>query len=90
VAVTASVVIGENLRRLRADLGLTQEDIAHRAEMHPTKMTIYECGYRMPAVLTVVKLAASLSATPDDVLRGLSWAPGVYEHGRYVIGEERA
>lgn len=85
--MTAAEVVGDNLRRLRAGLDFTQEDVAHRAEMHRTQMTIYECGYRMPSVLTVVKLAASLSATPNDLLAGLSWTPGVYEHGRLRIGE---
>lgn len=81
--MTAAQVFGGNLRRLRNREGITQEEVAFRADMHRTQMSIYEGGYRLPATLLVVRLAASLSATPNDLLAGLGWEPGIYEHGRY-------
>ncbi|HVW45428.1 MAG TPA: helix-turn-helix transcriptional regulator [Solirubrobacterales bacterium] len=85
--MTPARVVGSNLRRLRDREGITQEEVSLRAEVHRTQISVYEGGHRLPGTLVVVKLAASLSATPDDLLAGLSWTPGSYEHGRFVIGE---
>jgi transcriptional regulator with XRE-family HTH domain len=84
--VTPNTVVGENLRRLRRELGLTQEEIGFRAEMHRTQMTLYETGRYLPRTLTIVRLAGSLEATPNDLLEGLSWTPGSFDHGRFLVG----
>ena len=59
-----------NLRRLRDEADLSQEELAFRAAIHRTQVSLLEGGRRMPRVETLVKLAGSLGATPNDLLDG--------------------
>ncbi len=74
-----------NLRRLRADAGLTQEELAFRAAIHRTQVSLLEGGGRMPRVLTLVRLAGALGTTPDDLLDGIVWEPIVWLGGGLVV-----
>lgn len=64
-----------NLRRLRDSADLTQEELAFRSAIHRTQISLLEGGERMPRVETLVKLAGSLGATPNDLLAGIVWEP---------------
>lgn len=64
-----------NLRRLRGEADLSQEELAFRAGVHRTQVSLLEGGRRMPRVETLVKLAGGLGATPDDLLDGIAWEP---------------
>jgi DNA-binding XRE family transcriptional regulator len=74
-----------NLRRLRAAAGLSQEDLAFRAGMHRTQISLLEGGERMPRVETLIKLAAGVEATPSDLLDGIDWDPVTVVSGGLVI-----
>jgi transcriptional regulator with XRE-family HTH domain len=81
-----------NLRRLRAAADLSQEGLAFRAGMHRTQISLLESGERMPRVETLIKLAAGVGATPNDLLEGIDWDPVTVVSGGLVItpraGEE--
>jgi transcriptional regulator with XRE-family HTH domain len=64
-----------NLRRLRGEAAQSQEDLAFRAGVHRTQISLLEGGERMPRVETLVKLAGALGITPNDLLDGISWGP---------------
>jgi transcriptional regulator with XRE-family HTH domain len=64
-----------NLRRLRDEADLSQEELAFRAAIYGTQISLLEGGHRMPRVETLVKLAGSLWATPNDLLGGITWEP---------------
>lgn len=64
-----------NLRSLREETDLSQEELALRAAMHRTQISLLEGGGRMPRVETLVKLAGGLGATPNDLLDGIDWEP---------------
>jgi transcriptional regulator with XRE-family HTH domain len=74
-----------NLRRLRAAAGLSQEDLAFRAGIHRTQVSLLEGGKRMPRVFTLVCLAGALGVTPDDLLEGIVWEPIVSVSGGLVV-----
>lgn len=65
----------DNLRRLRGEAGLSQEDLAFRAALHRTQISLLERGERMPSTETLVKLAGGLGTTPGDLLDGIVWEP---------------
>jgi len=46
-----------NLRALRADTGLSQEELAFRAQIHRTQVSLIEGGERLPRFETLIKLA---------------------------------
>lgn len=60
---------GENLRRAREDLGLTQEQVGHRSGVHPTEVSRIEAGKRDPRVSTLERLAKAVGVPPSELLR---------------------
>ena len=61
--------LGKTLAQLRREAGLTQEDLAHRADLHRTYIGSLERGERNPTVTTLLKLAKALSCNPSELLR---------------------
>ncbi len=52
---------------LRASRGLTQEQLAELAEMHPSQISAYETGSKIPRPATRARLAAAVGSTPEAV-----------------------
>jgi len=52
--------LGRNLRRLRQEKGLSQEEFAFEAEIHRTYISDLERGARNPTISVVEKLAKAL------------------------------
>lgn len=63
-----SVVVGRNVRLLRQDRGLTQEQLAFEAQIDLTYLGGIERGKRNPSLMVIGRLAAALSVTPADLL----------------------
>jgi transcriptional regulator with XRE-family HTH domain len=61
-------IVGANVRRLRVERKLTQEQLAHDADIDVTYLRGIEAGRRNPSVNVLVQLAASLNAAPGDLL----------------------
>lgn len=53
-------IVGGNVRRLRVDRGLTQEQLAHDAEIDVTYLRGIEAGRRNPSVMVLGRLATGL------------------------------
>lgn len=64
-----------NLCRLRRLSALSQEQLAFRSSLHRTAISLMERGERIPRIDTLVKLAAAIEVTPNDLLRGIEWLP---------------
>lgn len=65
----------ENLRRHRRRAALSQEELGLLASVHRTEVGLLEHGRRVPRIDTLVKLAASLEVTANDLLDGIDWVP---------------
>ena len=61
-------VFAANLRRLRHRRGLSQEDLAHEADVNRTYMSKLEKGASYPGLEIIGKLAAVLEVEPADLL----------------------
>lgn len=55
------------LRTLRAQRGLTQEELGVRAGLHPVHISMIESGKRVPGFSTFDRLLAAMDATWTDV-----------------------
>lgn len=75
---------GENLRRERTRLGVSQEELSLRADVHRTEVSQIERGLRVPRVDTLIRLAGSLEIAPGDLLEGLKWVPGTVTPGGFA------
>jgi transcriptional regulator with XRE-family HTH domain len=59
---------GENVRKFRVMRKLSQEELANRAELHRTQITLIENGKRCPRLDTIYKLASALQVKPEKLL----------------------
>jgi transcriptional regulator with XRE-family HTH domain len=60
-----------NVRRLRAEKGLTQDALAQGASMDPAEIRRIESGRRDPGVRVLSRVAAGLEVKPAELLDGL-------------------
>ena len=65
------IAFGKRLRALRLERGLTQEQLAEGAEVHPTFISNLERGYSAPTLYTLLALAKALDVKPGDLVDGL-------------------
>lgn len=60
-------MIGEKVRRLREERGLTGAQLAGRAGLAPSAVSQIETGKRTPSSASVIKLAAALSVEVGEL-----------------------
>jgi transcriptional regulator with XRE-family HTH domain len=61
-------VIGETIRALRQRAGLTQEEVAFEAGIHPTEISRLEKGKRNPKWETMKSIARGLGVTLAEMV----------------------
>ncbi|HVW46303.1 MAG TPA: helix-turn-helix transcriptional regulator [Solirubrobacterales bacterium] len=71
----------ENLVNLRQAAGFSQEELAFRAAIHRTQVSLLESGKRLPRLETLIKLAGALEVSPADMLDGIVWEPVIRTSG---------
>jgi transcriptional regulator with XRE-family HTH domain len=62
-------VFAANLRRLRHAKGLSQEDLAHEADVNRSYMSTLEKGVSYPGLEIIGKLAKVLEVEPAELLK---------------------
>jgi transcriptional regulator with XRE-family HTH domain len=65
-----------NLRSARTKVGISQEELGHRCDLHRTEISLLERAGREPRLSTIVKLAGSLDTTAAELCVGISWQAG--------------
>ena len=61
-------IVGTNVRRLRVAQKLTQEQLAHDAEIDLTYLGGIERGRRNPSIEVLGRLASALGTHPRDLV----------------------
>jgi len=65
-------LVGQNVRRIRGEKGLTQEAFSERSGFTQQYISGLENGLRNPTVLTLSQIAESLGVAPNALLTPLS------------------
>lgn len=65
----------QNLRRIRLERELSQEDMARLCDIHRTEVSALERGRREPRISILVKLSSVLDVPIEDLLEGIGWTP---------------
>jgi transcriptional regulator with XRE-family HTH domain len=65
-------LFGSTLRALREEAGLTQEEVADRADIHWTYLSQVEGGKRNLGLENIVYLAKAIGVTPSDLLKAFT------------------
>ena len=60
--------IGAEIRAVREQLGLSQEELAHRADMHRTYVGSIERGERNMSMLNLIAIARALGVRVGDLV----------------------
>jgi transcriptional regulator with XRE-family HTH domain len=68
MASTIRIRFGANLRKIRLDNGISQEDLADRAGLHRTYLSSVERGERNVTLATVEKLAKALGVSMSKLM----------------------
>ncbi len=61
-------MIGIELRKARLKAGLTQEQLAERAKLHPTYIGLLERNKRSPSLDVFLRLCKAMSISPVNLL----------------------
>lgn len=64
-----SVVLGNRLRHLRKEKGLTQEEIAEKADMNAKYYAQVERGQRNATIGSLQKISVALEVSLEDIFR---------------------
>lgn len=60
---------GDAVRECRKEIGISQEDLATRANIHRTYIGGIERGERNPTLTMIFRLATALGVSPDELLK---------------------
>lgn len=63
-----AVAFGKVLRKLRQEVGLTQEQLGFEADLRRTYVSILELGQQQPSLATILKLAKPLKHSAQDIV----------------------
>jgi transcriptional regulator with XRE-family HTH domain len=61
-------VFGREVARLRKQLGISQEELAFRAEVHRTYISQLERGLKSPTLSVILKLSRALKASASKLV----------------------
>lgn len=64
-----------NLRQARTKVGISQEELGDRCDLHRTEISLLERAGREPRLATIVKLAGALGSSPAELCAGIAWLP---------------
>ena len=68
--MTSGKTISENIKKMRVKLGLTQDDLAKKADIKYITLTKVESGVvNKPSVKTMAKIAKALSVLIEELIK---------------------
>jgi len=71
-AIDLKTLLGMAIKTQRASLGISQEELAHRAGLHRTYVSDLERGVRNPSVASIEKIARALELSVSKLFERAS------------------
>lgn len=71
-AASAFVQIGRRVRVAREEAGLTQEEVAHAADVNLSYYGKLERGLNNPTASTLIRIAAAVGVDPGELIAGIA------------------
>jgi transcriptional regulator with XRE-family HTH domain len=71
-AAPVLTLIGQTLREMRTECGMTQQQLADLCEMHRTFIISIEKGRQNASAITLVRLAVALGVLPAELFRAFT------------------
>jgi transcriptional regulator with XRE-family HTH domain len=67
----AEAILGKEIARIRERIGLSQEELAFRAEVHRTYISQLERGLKSPTVSVILKISSALKVSASSLLASI-------------------
>jgi transcriptional regulator with XRE-family HTH domain len=61
--------VSRNIQRIRREKDLSQEEVAHRADIHQTYLSGVETRKRNPSILVVERIAKALGVDVSEIFK---------------------
>lgn len=61
--------VSRNIQRIRREKDLSQEEVAHRADIHQTYLSGVETGKRNPSILVVERIAKAIGVDVSEIFK---------------------
>lgn len=68
LARTPEDVFGQEISSLRRKLGISQEELGFRADVHRTYVSQIERGIKSPTLAVILRLAKALSCSAGEIV----------------------
>jgi transcriptional regulator with XRE-family HTH domain len=70
--INSFIMVGfsENLKRVRTQKGISQEELSKKIDIHPVQFSRYERAQSVPSIDVVQKIADALEVTIDELVYG--------------------
>jgi len=65
------IELGNNIRRIRNDLGFSQEHLAEKADLDRTYIGGIERGERNVTIISILKISRALECELADIVEGI-------------------
>ncbi|TAL13830.1 MAG: XRE family transcriptional regulator [Aquabacterium sp.] len=63
----ALVALGDAIRRVRLERGVSQEELAHQSEIDRSYMSSIERGQQNPGIVSILRIAQALDTTLTEL-----------------------
>ncbi len=79
-----------NIKSRRERLGISQDELAHRAEIHYSSLWPLESGRQLPRIDSFIRLVGALGVNPNDLTAGIIWLPaeGIVVPGGFEVPDD--
>lgn len=77
--------LGAGLKRHREAAGLSRPQLGERSGLHRSRIAALERGKFEPRLGTLLRIAAGLGVSPDELLEGIGWEPDQLGNGAFVL-----
>jgi len=68
ILLILKAMIGDEIRNARKTAGLTQEQLAFKAEVHPTYVSMLECNKKSPTLDMLFRLCDALNVRASELI----------------------
>lgn len=86
--MTEKYTIGRNIRLVRKENGITQRELADRAQMSPTQLSDYENDKKEPGLYSLARIARALNKSIDELFYGdksISFITSATDKGSTIV-----
>ena len=61
-------LLGRAVRETRERVGISQSELAAKADLHPTYVSVVERGLKSPTLYTLARIAKALEKKPSELI----------------------